>query len=355
LSGTAPAQFAKVDPGKDIFRKGCITCHGPDGKGMAKSTIGFEPPATFPDFTGCQATSREPNGDWRAIITNGGPARGFSEIMPSFGEALSGTQIDQVIEYLRSLCRENWPRGEMNLPRALVAEKAFLEDESVLTGAVNAEGLPGFGLKAVYEKRFGSGNQIEVAIPFSFERPAPGSRWQGGVGDIALGYKRLVFANLHTGSILSVQGEALLPTGNRSRGFGTGVLYLEAFASYGQLLPKRTFFQIQSGFEVPTRPEEANRAAYWRTMFGKSFSQAGGSGRTWSPMVELLADREFETGAKTDWDIVPQFQVTLSRRQHVRANIGIRFPVTDSGPRAAQVMFYLLWDWFDGGFLDGWK
>jgi hypothetical protein len=72
-------------------------------------------------------------------------------------------------------------------------------------------------------------------------------------------------------------------------------------------------------------------------------------------MVELLADRDLETGAKVNWDVQPQFQVTLNRRQHVRANIGVRIPVTNTSGRPVQVVFYLLWDWFDGGLLEGWK
>ena len=92
-----------------------------------------------------------------------------------------------------------------------------------------------------------------------------------------------------------------------------------------------------------------------RTAFGKSLNQGMGLGRMWTPMVELLADRELATGEKTNWDLVPQFQVTLSRRQHVRANVGVRVPVNDFGARPMQVMFYLLWDWFDGGLLEGWK
>jgi hypothetical protein len=35
-------------------------------------------------------------------------------------------------------------------------------------------------------------------------------------------------------------------------------------------------------------------------------------------------------------------------------NIAVRVPVTDSSNRDTQILFYLLWDWFDGGFFDGW-
>jgi hypothetical protein len=70
--------------------------------------------------------------------------------------------------------------------------------------------------------------------------------------------------------------------------------------------------------------------------------------------VELLAARELASGHAIEWDAVPQVQVTLSTRQHVRANVGARVPLTDRGPRRTQVLVYLLWDWFDGGLFEGW-
>src|SRR5512140_3831983 len=71
------------DTGREIFRANCVACHGTDGRGAPDTSRGFEAPKTFPDFTVCNATTREPNRDWSAIVHNGGPARGFSEIMPS--------------------------------------------------------------------------------------------------------------------------------------------------------------------------------------------------------------------------------------------------------------------------------
>jgi hypothetical protein len=71
-------------------------------------------------------------------------------------------------------------------------------------------------------------------------------------------------------------------------------------------------------------------------------------------MLELMAARELTSGAATAWDIAPQLQVSLNKRQHVLGSIGIRQPVTDRDTRATELVFYLLWDWFDGGVLEGW-
>ena len=141
-SGRAPANNApKLTTGKEIYQAACIGCHGPDGKGQPQTTSGFERPSTFPDFTDCSGTTPEPNSTWRTIIHQGGRSRGFSEIMPSFTEALSGDQIDKVILYLREFCKQpSWPRGELNFPRPIVTEKAYPEDEVVLATTLDTNG-----------------------------------------------------------------------------------------------------------------------------------------------------------------------------------------------------------------------
>ena len=145
-----------------------------------------------------------------------------------------------------------------------------------------------------------------------------------------------------------------LPTGNRLRDLGSGVTTFETFAAFGQRLPRLSFLQMQAGAELPANTEEAPQAVFWRAALGKTFAQNQGFGRIWTPMVEFLADRDLETGAKTNWDIVPQIQVSLSRRQHILADIGVRRPVNNVTGRTTQVMFYVLWDFFDGGLREGW-
>jgi mono/diheme cytochrome c family protein len=356
VSAQAPGSTAReltLETGREIFEAACIGCHGPGATGQPVSTLGFEPPATFPDFSDCNGSTRERTWDWRAIIHEGGPRRGFSEIMPAFGDALTLDQIDKVMGFLREQCQDPaWPLGELNLPRPLFTEKAFPEDEWVIQSATNATGRGGVASKIIYEKRFGARNQVEILVPFAVAHTP--LEWVGGVGDVVAGYKRVLFSSRPPGSILSVVGELALPTGHEARGLGLGVPKVETFAAFGQLLPRASFIQAQAGAELPTDRARAPRAAFGRVAVGKSFSEDGGLGRLWTPMIEVLADREFETGARTNWDLVPQVQVSLNRRQHVRFNVGIKRPLNDTGGRATQVVFYGLWDFFDGGLRDGW-
>ena len=350
-SQQASTKGMKLDTGEEIFKAACIGCHGPDGTGQPQTILGFEPPPAFPDFTDCNGSTREKTSDWSAIIHDGGPARGFSDIMPSWKEALTTEQINKVVGFLRSRCEESgWPLGELNLPRTLFTEKAFPEDEWVLTTTVNTSGPGEVSSALIYEKRFGRRNQLEFAAPFTFLQ---NDGWEGGIGDLVMGYKR-VLLSMGTSTILSAQGEVSIPTGNKTKGFGSGVTTFETFAALGQNLPRSTFLQVQTGFELPTDTEQISNAYFFRAAAGKILTPNGPAGRAWTPMVEFLADRELESGATTDWDIVPEVQVTLSKRQHLRLNVGVRTPMNNRPGRPTQLGFYLLWDFFDGGLREGW-
>ena len=337
--------------GNEIYRSACATCHGMDGRGAPQTTVGFDVP--LPDFTECTFTSREPRADWGAIVHGGGPVRAFDRLMPAFGDALTWEEIEQAVEHLKAFCPDRaWPPGELNLPKPLVTEKAFPEDEAVLTTTVAAEGAGAVANKFVWEKRLGARSQIEAIVPFS-SRAAESEGWSGGIGDIGVGVKHVLYHSHARGSIFSLAGEVILPTGNEKRGVGKGFTVFEPFASFGQVLPRDGFFQFQGGVEIPSDSEKGVKEAFWRMALGKSVSQ-NRFGRTWSPMVELVGARELVEGEPAQWDVIPQMQITLSTRQHIMVGVGVRLPLSDRGPRATQVMTYLLWDWFDGPFFGGW-
>jgi mono/diheme cytochrome c family protein len=361
-ASAAAAQPSRTKPqktGKELYLAACSSCHGVNGKGALQSNVGFELP--LPDFTDCNFASREQDEDWITIVRQGGPARAFSPIMPAFGEALTIEEIRLIMAHVRTFCgNKNWPPGELNFPRLLVIEKAYPEDEAVFSFGAAVEGQGSVSNKLVYEKRFGARNQFELAIPFGWQEQGPSGpetmeagNWIGGLGDISLGAKRALFHNARTGSILSVTGEIILPTGDREKGFGKGTTVFEPFVSLGQMLPAEFFFQSQAGMELPADTDRARREGFWRFSLGRTFTP-GRFGRSWSPMFELLGGRELIPGEAIQWDLVPQMQVTLSRRQHIRISVGVRLPLTDRGARDTQLLFYFLWDWFDGGLFNGW-
>jgi mono/diheme cytochrome c family protein len=355
LAGMASVVRAQGDArtGREIFAAACASCHGATGTGAALSQVGFSDP--IPDFTDCVAASRETSQDWAAVVRGGGPVRGFSHRMPAFGEALSPEQVDRVVAYVRSLCRNrSWPRGELNLPRPMATEKAFPEDESAVTAsAITRRGSRETATELIYEKRFGARNQIEIALPFARHERADGTGWgEPHIGDVAIALKRAVYHDGTHGTILSAQTELGIPTGRQSSGYGAGTTMIEPTLLFAQVLPLGWYLQTQTGVEFGADRTRAETEALARFALGTTI--APGNGRAWSPMVELTGAKELVPGEEIAWDLIPQMQITLSRRQHIKISGGYRIPVTERAGRPRELLAYLIWDWFDGSLFDGW-
>lgn len=336
--------------GAAVYATACAACHAPDGRGHPQDRVGFDTP--LPDFTDCAFNTPENAADWSQVARLGGPARAFDRRMPAFGEALSSEEIDLAVAHLRAFCTDpRWPRGELNLPRPLVTEKAFPENEAVLDLAIDAGASRGVRQQVVYERRLGARSQYEVVVPFDMQRGDDG--WRYGLGDVALALKSAVVHSERRGSILSVGTELKLPTGKEDRGLGNGQTIIEPFVAYGQILGGSSFVHLQGGFERAigrSRPTEA----FLRAAAGTTLLQ-GRYGRSWSPMIEVLGARELPRRERAQWDVVPQMQVSLSRRQHILVSVGVRVPVNQRDGRSPQMLSYFLWDWFDGGLFDGWR
>lgn len=356
----APARVLDAPlTGAQIYRAACSNCHGVDARGASFSVVGFREPVV-PDLADCRSTTPETNRQWSAVDHRGGPARGFSRRMPAFGSALSDDEIRRVLQYIREFCTDRrWPRGELNLPRAFLTEKAYPEDEVVLDGAYAHRRPRTLDNTIFYERRIGPSGQIEFVIPFGAhertnEFDEPEHRWTGvRLGDVAVAYKQVLFHSLRSGSILSFAGEAAFPTGDTRQGFGVGTTVVEPALLFGQLLPGLVFLQGQGAVGLSMNHSKAPNEALLRLVLGKIWIPVR-LGREISPMVEVQGVRELIEEGVTTWDLVPQVQVTLSRRQHIRGLIGYLVPIERGTDRPRQFVAYLLWDWFDGGIFQGW-
>jgi len=336
--------------GEDIYRAACLTCHGADGTGGAKEALGSVSP---PDFTDCAFATAEQDGDWHAVVHEGGPIRGLDHHMPSFGDALPMDQIELAVSHVRTFCKEPaWPRGDLNFPRAFFTEKAFPENEYVWTTAMTGSQDRAISNELVYERRIGPRNQIEIVVPIDFQ-PGPDGGRVRGLGDLAFAFRRTFYASMASGSIGAAGMEIALPTGKEELGLGNGFTIYEPFAMWGQMLPRNSFLQLHGGVEVPSDSTKGATEAYLRTAIGTTFAQNRGFGRQWSPQIEVLWARP--EGGTSEWDLVPQLQITLSKIQHVVVSVGARIPVNEREERRTQGLVYLLWDWFDGGFFKYWK
>lgn len=349
LAAASPAPGAGPD-GAAVWEARCAACHGTDGRGAPGAAM-FDRP--MPDFTDCAFATREPDADWLAVVHEGGPARAFSELMPAFGGVLSDDELRAVVAHARGFCRDpRWPRGELNLPRPILTEKAFPEDEAVVTTLANANRDGDVTTRLLFEKRVGPRGQVEISLPVTTRQDPATGRWETGVGDLALGPKYAFWHDFDLGSIASLGGEVVFPTGDEARGLGSGSFVFEPYLAAGQILPWNGFFQLQALGEIPVDPDLADEVQLRMTL-GTSVAPRR-FGRLFSPMVEVVGTWAFEDRVDEQWDLLPQMQVTLSRRHHVRLDLGARIPLTDASRRATRVGGYLLWDWYDGGLFEGW-
>jgi hypothetical protein len=366
LATLAPGVRAAEAPlrtGSQVWGAACAACHGPDGAGQPQAVVGFD--VHLPDFRDCTFSTSEPTADWFAVVHEGGPVRALDRMMPAFGGALRDEEIARAVDYVRGFCRAlpEWPLGELNLPRALFTEKAFPENEVVLTSTVALRGAGNVMNELVYEQRLGAAAMFEVGVPFGVldvrEAPAamPGTApvgWTAGLGDLCAAFKLAVAHSARTGSIVALGLDASFPTARADRGLGAGVIILDPFVAYGQLLPANAFVQVHAGADLPVDFDVANPELFWRAALGWSVA-AHRFGRMFSPMLEVLGGRELRArDAAVTWDLAPQIQVTLSRRKHVRLDVGGRIPVNRTEGRPAQLGAYLLWDWYEGSPVSGW-
>ena len=122
---------------------------------------------------------------------------------------------------------------------------------------------------------------------------------------------------------------------------------------FGQALPRNSFLQVHGGLEIPSNGDKALARRICGRAFGFTHMADRGFGRSWSPQVEVLWARPF--GERSEWDVVPQLQVSLSKIQHVVVAAACACPVNAREERGTSVVTYLLWDWFDGPFTAFWK
>jgi mono/diheme cytochrome c family protein len=318
----------------EMYKAWCSKCHAQDGTGnVAERTVKTVPM----DFTDCHLASAEPEADWQQVIAHGGPAVGRSPEMPAFGEFLSDAQLIGLVHYVRAFCAEpGWPHGNMNLPRPLFTEKAFPEDELVIAPAIshktNAD--TDFGLRAVYEHRFGRRGHAEVGVPFS-SVSADGRRRQG-VGDLSVAGKYVLVADKPGTHIVSAGFEVSFPTGNDTRGLGEGTTLYEPFVAAGAILGS-TYLQASFNLEMPARAPWGDREAGYNVYLGRDTSL---SPDTWTLAFEI-------NGANRELAVTPQIRKGLTKTGALGAAVGVRLPITEREEQSTRWAGYLIWDYLE--------
>ena len=327
--------------GKFLYEEyaGCASCHGIDGKGNVEG-LTLDPPP--PDLSDCSFSSREPRRDWLAVIAHGGPARGLSTSMPTYGEILTPAQIDTIIDYIKSFCADDrWPQGELNFRRPQITSKAFPENEALLIPTYSRADNSSMVTKLVYERRLGRLGQWEIALPFASESGPPSA---SGFGDVELSVKYVLAHDQRSLFILSGGLETAWPTGRSAIGVGNGPWKLAPFLAAGKGFDG-LFVQSSLKYEQALESDEGESELLYNLAFTLPLTKEK---KGLFPMLEFSGITVPETG-KTEWFVMPQLYLGLVRRGHIAISLDSQIPLGHERPFDYRIVSFLLWEYADGG------
>jgi len=319
------AAYAAIigDPGrgKVIFQQSCSLCHGPDAKGTGYLAPFLPvPPA---DFTDCRITSEDPVEMVEGVIQHGGPWAGLSSAMPAWEGTLSEQQIADVASYVKTLCTDrNWVPGELNLPRPLLTEKAFPEQEAILGARFGRNGHKVTELFADLEYRLNGRTSLEVVPRYLWNSGTGGS--ESGIGDTSIAVQHVIAWDPVQLWLTSIGLEVSLPTGNKSRGLGTGEVVFEPFVRGGWDW-HQVVLQASLAMVLPTETSNMNAAFAYDIAIGRYFQPDPRLQIT--PMVEFNSETRMTGAAKgeTMSAVAPEIRVKWLQWS---AGMGVQVPIT---------------------------
>ena len=105
LAVVAGPAVAWAEPAQANYRLYCVQCHGTlgNGEGINQTAGGL---AVSPrSHSDAKTMSKLSDEELRLAISEGGDAVQKSELMPPWGKTLTPAEIDDLVRYLRALCR----------------------------------------------------------------------------------------------------------------------------------------------------------------------------------------------------------------------------------------------------------
>jgi len=95
---------AQAADAKQVFDFYCAQCHGikGDGKGI---NVGPDFATDPRNFTNAEEMAKRTDADIKGVIKDGGQSISKSPLMPPWGATLSAAEVDDLVAYIRKLCK----------------------------------------------------------------------------------------------------------------------------------------------------------------------------------------------------------------------------------------------------------
>ena len=348
VSGAARADegTAGLARGQEVYTSICATCHGPAGRPDPDSALVQSLGVVPANFSDPLFNSREPGSDWKIVVTHGGPALGFSEQMPAFGESLSEADIDAVLAYIKTLGGEHdYPDGDLNLFLPIRTKKAFPEDEWVWKQRYTGQdGDNAWKNTLEYEFRVGQRGQGILEVTHEVE----GS--QSEFGHFEPGFKYVLKHDRRSGFILTAAAQVGVPLNG-----GADWEFLP-YLAFGKILSESWIVQGHGRLKLDLEDSDKSSAEFAGIVHWTNAPRP----RWVFPALEIVAEVPFERGAgpnrkeAVQWSALPQARIGLNKRGNIALNVGVEFPLNDRDRYDWRAYVYFIWDFADGGLLEGW-
>ena len=335
-----------ISRGAELFATNCATCHGADGQPDPDSPLVKGLGVMPANLSDALFNSREPESEWKLVVTYGGAKLGFSEIMPAFGEALSEQEIDAVLAYVKTLGGEHdYPDGSLNLFLPIRTKKAFPEDEWVWKQRYTGqEGDDAW--KNVLEYEFRIGERFQGVLEASHTVKGDDSSF----GHFEPGFKYVLDHDKAAGQIWTLGVQAGVPLASDEH------WEFLPYLAYGKVLSPQWTLQSSGRLKLDVEDSDHSSAEFAAIVHWVHSDWP----RNVFPALEMVAEVPFERDNglyredAVQWSVLPQVRIGLSRLGHVAVNAGIELPLNERDRYDWRAHVYLIWDFADGGFFDNW-
>lgn len=103
-ASAADGQYAKAEHNYNTY---CVQCHGVNrnGKGINSTNMSVQPR----DHSDAKGMADIPDSELFDVIKNGGLAANKSVLMPVWGNVMNDDEINEMVKYLRVVCKCGQP------------------------------------------------------------------------------------------------------------------------------------------------------------------------------------------------------------------------------------------------------
>jgi mono/diheme cytochrome c family protein len=332
--------------GEEIYRGNCATCHGPEGRPDPDSALVQGLGVVPANFSDPLFNSREPLSDWKIVVSHGGTALGFSEQMPAFGDSLSEADIDAVLAYVKTLGGEHdYPDGELNLLLPIRTKKAFPEDEWVWKQRYTGQDGDN-AWKNTLEYEFRVGRRAQGILEVTHEVEGSHSEF----GHFEPGFKYALKHDRDAGFILTGAAQVGIPLN------GSAHWEFLPYLAFGKILSDAWTLQGSGRLKLDLENSDKSSAELAGILHWVDAPRP----RWVFPALEVIAEVPFERGTgpgrkeAVQWSVLPQARIGLNKRGNIALNVGMEWPLNDRDRYDWRAYVYFIWDFADGGLLEGW-